>query len=186
VTPFEYVVVLISIVLGLAATRLLTGIGEMIETRDRKTYWVHLLWVLNTFLYIVMIWWIIYRWRNTQQWTFYHFLFLLLGPTVLYLLTVLLFPDGNQRDYRAHYYAWRRPFFLIFALLAPLDLIDTLLKGSQHFRELGWRYVGTLMFGWMLCVLAALTSNPRFHAVFSIFYLVYLLTWITFGLRILV
>jgi len=43
VNSFEYVLVLVSIVLGLAITRLLAGVGgELIQARDRvQVYWVH-------------------------------------------------------------------------------------------------------------------------------------------------
>jgi len=39
---------------------------------------------------------------------------------------------ANWRDY---YYANRRGFFFIIVPIWPLDIIDTLLKGKQHFID---------------------------------------------------
>src|SRR5438034_11006606 len=56
---FSYLSVLISIILALGMTRVLAGVGEMLQARSRRRlYWVHLLWVVNLFLYLVVAWWI--------------------------------------------------------------------------------------------------------------------------------
>ena len=57
--PFTYLSVLISIVLALGMTRVLAGIGEMLQARShRKIYWVHVVWAVNLFVYLVIAWWI--------------------------------------------------------------------------------------------------------------------------------
>jgi hypothetical protein len=90
---FEYLSVLISIILALGMTRVLGGVGEMLQARSRhRIYWVHVIWIVNLFLYLVIAWWIFYRWRDQQPWNFYLFLFVLISPTILYLASLLLFP----------------------------------------------------------------------------------------------
>ncbi len=65
--PFSYLSVLISIILALGMTRVLAGVGEMLQARSRRRlYWVHAVWIANLFLYLVVAWWIFYRWRNQQ------------------------------------------------------------------------------------------------------------------------
>ncbi len=116
--PFSYVSVLISIVLALGMTRILAGIGEMLPARSmRRIYWVHAIWILNLFL--VIAWWIFHRWRNIEQWTYFLFLVVLISQTILYLAAVVLFPSGDARsetadDYRLHFYANHRSFFILF------------------------------------------------------------------------
>lgn len=112
---FEYLSVLISIILALGMTRVLGGVGEMLQARSRRrVYWVHVIWIVNLFVYLVIAWWIFYRWRDQQPWNFYLFLFVLISPTVLYLASLLLFPrecDVDMAiDYKAHYYANHRAF----------------------------------------------------------------------------
>ncbi len=97
--PFSYLSVLISIILALGMTRVLAGVGEMLPARwRRRLYWVHAVWVVNLFLYLVVAWWIFYRWRNQQPWTFFLFIFVLISPTFLYLASIVLFPPESSLD----------------------------------------------------------------------------------------
>ncbi len=67
-SAFEYLSVLISIILALGMTRVLGGVGEMLQARSRRhIYWVHIVWIVNLFLYLVVAWWIFYRWHNQQR-----------------------------------------------------------------------------------------------------------------------
>jgi hypothetical protein len=91
----------------LGVTRVLAGVGEMLQARrHRRIYWVHVVWIVNLFIYLVVAWWIFYRWRNQQSWNFYLFVFVLISPTILYLASMLLFPPkistDDSVDYKTH------------------------------------------------------------------------------------
>ena len=174
---FEYLSVLISIILALAMTRVLGGVGEMLQSRSqRHIYWVHVIWIINLFLYLVVEWWIFYRWRNQQPWTFLLFIFVLIGPTLLYLASILLFPReaalDESVDYKTHYYANHRAFFIIFGLYGPVDVVDTLLKGVPHFLEQGPQYVVSTTVFIVGMTIAAITKNERYHQFYALFFLV--------------
>src|SRR5207237_3969153 len=176
-SPFEYLSVLISIVLALGMTRVLAGVGEMLQASShRQIYWVHVLWIVNLFLYLVIAWWIFYRWRNQQPWSFLLFVFVLISPTILYLASLLLFPRESEADiavdYKTHYYANHRAFFILFGLFTPVDFVDSLLKGVSHFLALGPVYFvsGLLYFAGLLT--AAITRNERYHEFYAVFFLV--------------
>src|SRR5712691_4967626 len=144
--PFSYLSVLISIILALGMTRVLAGVGEMLQARSRRhIYCVQVVWSVNIFIYLVVAWWIFYRWRNQQPWTFFLFVFVLISPTILFLASLLLFPSESALnefvDYKKHFYANHRAFFILFALFVPVDILDTLLKGVPHFVEQGPQYV---------------------------------------------
>src|SRR5438105_12913023 len=112
--PFSYICVLTSIVAGLAVTRLVSGFGQLLQTRARTPpYWVHTLWMVNVLLAMVITWWIQYRWSNVSHRC--SFLWLLVAPLILYLVAALLFPT-NQDDvvvtnWRDHYYANNQKIF---------------------------------------------------------------------------
>jgi hypothetical protein len=174
---FEYLSVLISIILALGMTRVLAGVGEMLQARSRRQiYWVHAVWIVNLFLYLVIAWWIFYRWRDQQPWNFYLFLFVLISPTILYLASLLLFPREADVetiiDYKTHYYANHRAFFILFALFVPVDIVDSLLKGVPHFLSLGPIYFlsGVLYFAGLIT--AAVTRDERYHEFYVIFFLI--------------
>jgi hypothetical protein len=187
--PFEYIALLASIVIALGITRALTGLGHLLQLRRAiRIYWVHALWIGNVFLWLLLNWWILYRWRAFEDWSFYLFLFVLISPVLGYLLTVLLVPERLEPglDMKRHFYANHRGFFALAALLPPVDAIDTFLKGREHFAAQGTIYVVTLALVFGLCVVGSLTKDERFHAVSSVFLLVYLLAFITINLRLLV
>src|SRR6266487_1173027 len=173
---FEYLSVLISIILALGMTRVLAGVGEMLQARSRRhIYWVHSVWIVNLFLYLVIAWWIFYRWRNEQLWTFFLFVFVLISPTILYLASLLLFPGEGAVDefvnYKTHYYANHRAFFTLFALFTPVDIFDSLLKGIPHFLDLGPQYIVSNSLYFAGLVAAAITRNERYHQFYAIFFL---------------
>jgi len=185
---FSYLSVLTSIVLALGITRLLTGFGRLLQSRGKvRIYWVHLLWMFNVFLFLVLNWWILFRWSTQHQWTFFLFLFVLFSPTIAYLLTVLLVPDPFEDglDLKEHFYNNHRWFFTLAALLPIIDFVDTLLKGWIHFLAQGPLYIITILLLFGLSVIAARISRAIFHAFFAIFFLVYILAFITINLRML-
>ena len=174
---FEYLSVLISIVLALGMTRVLAGVGDMLQARShRRIYWVHAVWIVNLFLYLVIAWWIFYRWRNQQPWTFFLFVFVLTSPTILYLASMLLFPrEGGvdeSIDYETHYYANHRAFFVLFSLFTPVDIVDSLLKGIPHFLQLGPPYIISNSLYFLGLTTAAITRNERYHQFYSVFFLI--------------
>jgi len=69
---FDYIAVLVSIVLGLCATLVMSQLSEAIQAHHRKHgYWVHTVWMVNLFIYLILEWWVFYRWHNTTAWNFF-------------------------------------------------------------------------------------------------------------------
>ncbi|MEP7016340.1 MAG: hypothetical protein ABI925_12935 [Verrucomicrobiota bacterium] len=55
---FNYIAVLVSIVTGLAATRILNAISDVIQVHNRpRAYWIHTLWMINVFSELMLYWW---------------------------------------------------------------------------------------------------------------------------------
>jgi hypothetical protein len=114
-------------------------------------------------------------------------LFVLLSPTIAFLLAVLLMPDPFEDglDLKQHFYNNQRWFFTLGALLPIIDALDTLLKGWAHFTAQGPLYALTILLLFALNVAAARIRHERFQAFFAIFFLVYLLAFIAINLRVL-
>ena len=158
-------------------TKVLAGVGEMLQARShRRIYWVHAVWTLILFIWMIVAWWIFYRWRHQEQWTFYLFAFVLVSPTVLFLASLVLFPREGMADesinYKAHFYANNRAFFTLMSLYGPVDVIDSLLKGVAHFLELGVPYMAFTALSFTGLTIAAWTRNERYHQFYAIFFLI--------------
>jgi len=131
--PFEYVTVLISIILGLGITQIVTGLADLIHQWDRvKVYWPHLLWIFLIFFLHIQEWWATYELRDFTSWRLTTFFFVILYPIILFILAKLLFPFGNNDgviDLKKFYFEnFRRIFgwsivLIVFALLTNIFVL---------------------------------------------------------------
>jgi len=184
-TTFEYVAVLVSIVVGLGIAHLLHGVGRLISHPKRwKIYWVHLVWALYTFLFLVHFWWWEFQMSTVEVWTPQLYMFLILYAVLLFLVCVILFPNdfADGRSYREYYYGRRRWFFGLWLGVLTVDTIDTMLKGGEYVADLPitfWQYqLGGVVF---VCI-AMVTRNARFHSACAVIFTLIQLGWL-FGLR---
>ena len=172
---FNYVAVLVSIVTGLAATRLMSGLSEMIQVANRsRVYWIHVVWIINLFVELMLYWWVLYRWHTAPVWTFFLFIWVTIPGILVYLASAILFPGELETTgsptWRDYYYKNRRGFFFIFGAIAPLDIIDTLLKGWQHFVDQGPLYIPFILLWGVGCLIAGITGSPRYHSIWALLF----------------
>lgn len=131
-SPFEYVVVLISIILGLGITQIMTGVADLVHQWEKvKLYWPHTLWVVLAFIMHVQEWWITYDLKQAfDTWRLPTFLFFTLYPVTLFIFARILFPyapaDGPV-DMKLFYYANFRKFLLLFMVLILLSIISNVI-----------------------------------------------------------
>src|SRR5437588_11610984 len=116
-TMFDYLAVLISVVLGLAVTHVLTGISAAINRRHHvRLDWVQLFWAVNVLAYVLAVWWGMYWWKHLTVWTVQEFVFLTTYAIVLFLMASALFPaEAGRSDSEQTTFARNRMWF--FALL---------------------------------------------------------------------
>lgn len=171
---FQYLTVLVSIVLGLGLTQLLTAVGRLVQARARvRLYWPTLLWVALLFLIHVQSWWAMFDLRDHAAWTFLEFLVVLLTPTTLFLMTALILPDvaesvgdGQTLDLRAHYYAQARWFFGAAAAVIVSSLLRPVVLDGEFPLDLD----RGLQLVFLACALAAAWSpRPRLHEALAAF-----------------
>jgi hypothetical protein len=70
-TDFEFLSVLISIIIGFGLTHLLAGLGRAFHFRRvNKIDAVHVAWTIAVFFVLVLNWWVTLLWRGFENWTF--------------------------------------------------------------------------------------------------------------------
>jgi hypothetical protein len=163
---FNYLTVLVSIILGLGMTQLLTGIGRMLQNRDRVVlYWPAIGSVLNLLIAHVLVWWTLFELRAHAEWTFPGFLSVLLLPILLYLLSALALPDFGDTvadDLRQHYYANSRWFFGLWVLVVAATFLRELVLDGAIDRDLDTAMKLLFM---AVFAIAAVTRRPGYHQV---------------------
>ena len=112
---FEFLMVMVSIIIGLGISELLTGVARLIRSRDEtRAYWVQLVLVAAVFIVLVQQWWEFWQLRELQEWTFALVLLYLAELVGLYLIAHLLFPEHVRgADLRAYYYGEMRAVWWI-------------------------------------------------------------------------
>lgn len=111
---YLHVRVLFGMVIGLAVAHLLRGMALIVQHPKRyKMYWVHLVWVLFLFLYVIHYWWWEFNLGLVRQWTFPRYLFIALYAVLIYLLCVLILPEqiGEYQGFRDYFYSRGQWFF---------------------------------------------------------------------------
>src|SRR5271170_4701939 len=130
---YLHVRVLFTILLGLGVSRLLSGVAQIVQhPREYKVYWVHPLWALFLFLYLIHFWWWEFRLQSIHPWTFPLYFFISMYAVLQYFLCVLLFPEemGDYDGFKAYFYSRRQWIFGLMSILFLADIADTLVNGG--------------------------------------------------------
>ena len=182
VGAFDYVMMLAAIVIGLALTHLMQGVGRIVENPQRaRIWWVHLLWVAHMALLSVFWWWFQFALRLTPVWTFQLYAFVLGYAFLIYLSCTILFPSdlGEHGDIKAYFLSRRKWFFAMMIGILAIDVVDTLVKGVAHFASLGIEYPLSQAALIALCIIGIASRRERVQAVVAILSFGYLVLRVT-------
>ena len=84
-TQHEYIFIAVSIILGLAITRLLNIAAMITRAHSRVIFhWSSALWMCSIMLYILQLWWIGWGLRVIENWTFLDFIVLMFSSACIY------------------------------------------------------------------------------------------------------
>lgn len=138
-TSFEYVMVLVSIVIALAIAHLLTALSECVRRirgkgEPIKLDAVFLLWVGFVLIWLVSFWWWEFKFQEVvAEWSFGLYLFVIGYAIGLFMLAEILVPNRMQgvTDTYADFRDGRKWFFGTLIAVQAIDVVDTFLKGTD-------------------------------------------------------
>jgi hypothetical protein len=134
VSQFEYLSVFVSIIVGIGASHLILSAARLIQVRKRTTFYLPtLFWMFLLLLLQVQVWWVLFQRSEVVEWQFFLFLFYLLIPIGVVLLSYLIVPDLTEPtgpNLRASYYENRRWLYGILALLPIVSLSQQLFENG--------------------------------------------------------
>jgi hypothetical protein len=178
-SQFEYVMVLVSIIVGLGIAHILLGIGGIIDRLSRKETplelsLAHATWLGFCFAWLVMFWWWEFRFFSTvSDWTMGLYLFLIGYAVTLFLLQAVLVPrtwDGvvSLKTYFLERRAW---FYGLLLCATMVDMFDSYLKGGfEYILELGLINSAFAAVTLPVVVIGVMTTNIRFHNVMGVIF----------------
>ena len=168
---FEYLGVLISVIMGLGIAHLAVGVSKLVQNRDRcKPSLTHSLWTVLMLLYIVIVWWGMYWWSKHTDWLNYEYLFITAYALVLFFLSALLFPHDMDKDINveAYFFKQRRWFFSFLIVAWLLDIPETLLKSEVGVRDFPRDYFVFIVVQLATAITGLVTANRKVHIVLPI------------------
>lgn len=140
-SDFEFISIILSIVVGLTITRVLGGLASLVEHRSQlKMNWLSIGWAITVMLWSVAFWLgTINDTRPLESWTVGSFGILLSMAVVLYFLAAIVLPSRIHpgADLVTHFETVRRPFFLMFALWVILTTVSVLIWGVENLMRSG-------------------------------------------------
>ena len=176
-TVFEYVAVIVSIVLALGMTQVLSGFANVLRNRERVVlHWPQLAWSLWLFMFHVQIWWSYWNIRSIESLGYFAFFLHLLWPVTLYLLSSLAWPDFDEGPVNlATYFDRKRRAF--FGLLIAANIVDAgskFLTGNPEAARrtlslVPWVVLYSIAFG---------TGRKRVHNMLAILALAGMVYWV--------
>ena len=170
-SPFEFVTIFCSLILGLALSHILRAVTDLYEIRDRvKTYWLNSLWVVTVIMWSVYAWWGLWQLSiDLNEWHYGQYWFLVTNLASIYFFTTLVLPKATDEgiiDLEKHYYSVHQAFFLIVAFsLFTSSVVNYSLFGKALISDMTVMpfIVGCAALG------AAFTNLKGYHKFIGIF-----------------
>ncbi len=136
---FEYVMVLVSIVIALAIAHLLNALAACFhrfrgQVEPIKLDAVYLLWIGFVLVWLISFWWWEFKFQEIQiEWSYGLYLFIVSYSIILFMLATILVPHRMQgvTDSFAYFMEGRKWFFGTLLLVQAVDIADTFLKGYE-------------------------------------------------------
>jgi len=166
-SEFEFLIVFISVVIGLGVTHILHGVGRIIHNRGRiEVDTVHALWTANVLLILVLNWWVSFSWGDFTAWSFDIYLVLIVWAISLYMMAVILYPPDIRGDesYTELFERNRQWLFGMFILMIGLDIAQTALRGDLFSPPI---YLPFVLHYALLAAIGIVVSNRRYQMFFA-------------------
>ena len=138
-SAFDYVMTLVSVVVGLGLTHALGAFGATVHRLRGngppiRLDPVYLLWLAFVLVWLVSFWWWEYKLHEIAiRWTYGIYLFILGYATLLFLMVVILVPRNMTGidDTYVHFMSVRRWFFSTVVIANGFDVADSVLKSWE-------------------------------------------------------
>ena len=174
-TQHEYVFIAISIILGLALSRLLNAAASLIRAHRRVTFhWATALWGATILVFILQLWWVGWELRSIAQWTIVDFFVLVIGSIFVYGAAELALPtedydatDHSELDFLNHSRTFGRWSALsMFGYLCIGPHVNIMMLGNPVDLSLIFPAAGGL-------VLLLMAFKPAWFTMLAVLFAVY-------------
>jgi hypothetical protein len=174
---FEFISILMSIIIGLGITNLLAGTGRAFYRRRQNPMdEIQIVLSVATLIALALNWWVVFKWSGEVVWSFDKFLVLIVWAIALYMLTVFLYPPdlSQEEEHGDRFQQNRAGYYSTFIAVCLLDIVQTAMRGGL------FRPIWYLPFVGQYAVLAGgglVAHRRRYDRFFAWYLLITTLTW---------
>jgi hypothetical protein len=177
---FEYIAVMVTVVLALAVSHILTSLATMVANPERvRPYWVHLLWAVLLLGLNLQAWLVLWSLRVQSEWSVGQIVMMLLSASLIFVAARVLEPElprGECVDLRSHYSRIRLPFFLTLSIFWLFPILGRFLFVSGNLLEP--MMIGRIAF-FVLSLSGAAVKSSAWHATLAILWACFLVGSLT-------
>jgi hypothetical protein len=156
---FEFVAVLLAIIISFAFAHLLNGIAHMIENGVKRFSLLLAQWIAWSFFLCVDYWFTIWHARDNTVWTFGYVCLLLTQGALIYIVARLVVPaptNDEPLDLSSFFDTHRRKFMGAITVLAIVNEVTNLTL--QGFNT---SLLGLMVAAWVLLAVTAFTWESK-------------------------
>jgi hypothetical protein len=161
---FEFLMILLSLIVGLGLAEILSGIARSLKSEGlRGLSWAHGAATLTLFIGLLQTFWESWGLASIESWSFPAMLLMLGSPILLFLIAHIMFPEPESNiSLDDHYFERTR---LIWALVGLTVIVGTLFRPLAFGMPL-WVFdnlssVPTIF----ACALLSFVNKPLLHRV---------------------
>ena len=124
-TFFEYMMVMVSLIMALALSHIMRASAEFLSSPKR--YWVQSLWAVIIVFLILQSWWAYWDLRDITEWSFLKYLSIFFYPIFFSFIASVLIPANRnaEHDWRASFYKKRVWFFWAMITSSIVAILHT-------------------------------------------------------------
>ena len=173
---FEFIFVLISIVAGLALTRLLSGLTQSLKPAERGLDIAHVLFSLAIIVLLFAIWWNSFRWEGREVWTYLEYSLLCVYMSMFYATAAILHPLNSPAVPR--FDEIRTPFYVVLILYTMVEVFVVYIRDGYVLTLDYWLLVGHII---VLAGIGIFLGKRRFDQLYAAWYLFVNIGWQIFA-----
>jgi len=134
-TRFEYLSVLVSIVIALGISEVTIAWARVLQQKaTTKIYWLHGFWSIFSLFLMIQFWWGFWRYRTVESWSLLSLVTTLTVVITLSLCALMLVPrihvDVNFDSQATYFDNSPRFFFLAGCFIVLVGVMDITVLGS--------------------------------------------------------
>lgn len=127
ISAFEYVSILVSIILGLGITQILSSFSDLLYRHKKiKFYWPHSIWIVFVLFLHIQDWFVTYQLKDKTLWRLPELMFVLLYPITLFTAAKMMMPTNDDEERHNMKTFYQSQFPMIFIIISVSILLSIL------------------------------------------------------------